>query len=446
MYPLKLTEEVVRYISEAKDEPKWMLDFRLKSLRIFNRLKLPNWQVPDLSEIDFDEIEYYKPPGVKATSWEDVPQEYREIYEKIGVPEAEREFLIGGSIAQFQSEPIYERMHEQVKKMGVIFTDMNNALHEYPDLFKKYFSKLVPPTDNKFAALHYAVWSGGSFLYIPKGVKVPVPMHIFFYMKERSEGQFEHTLIIAEDNSSVHYIEGCAAPLYEKNSLHASAVEVFVGKHSHVKYTTMQNWSKNVVNLATKRAKVQSYGKMEWITGSIGSKIVMSYPALYLDEEGASGSVLSVGMAAEGIIKEEGAKIFHRAPHTKSNVISRSISLSGGYNVYRGTVNIDKGAVGSYSSVKCDSLLIGERAKGESYPYADIRESKDVYYNHEAKAGRISEEVMNYLQSRGFSEDEITQMYVMGFVQPFFKEIPLEYVIELTKLLRLEVNKDAAGN
>ncbi len=438
---MKLNEEVVKYISESKDEPKWMLEFRLKALKVFNKLSLPKWAIPKLEEINFDEIEYYKPQSVRANSWEDVPEEIRELYEKIGVPEAERDFLIGGSIAQFQSEPVYERLNEQVKSMGVIFTGMENALKEHPDLVKKYFSKLVPPTDNKFAALHYAVWSGGSFLYVPKGVKVPVPLHIFFYMKERSEGQFEHTLIVAEDNSSVHYVEGCAAPLYDKNSLHASAVEVFVGNYAQVKYTTMQNWSKNVWNLATKRSSVGKFGKMEWITGSIGSKVVMAYPSIYLNGEGAIGNMLAVGIAGEGIIKEEGAKIYHRSPNTKSNVLAKSISLPGGYNVYRGIVQIDKGAKNSFSSVKCDSLLLGDNAKGDSYPYVDIREKEGVNYNHEAKAGKISEEIVNYLQTRGFNEDEITQMYVMGYVQPFFKDIPLEYVLELTKLLKIEVDK-----
>lgn len=439
---MALDELVVRNISKQKNEPQWMLDLRLLALQKFNSIKMPEWQVPDLSYLDFDSITYFSPQGIKGRSWDDVPERIRDVYDKMGIPKAEREMLLGGSIAQFQSESIYEKIMREWERKGVIFMSLDNALKQHPNLVKEYFSKAVRIDDNKFSALHYAVWSGGSFLYVPEGVEVGVPMQIYFYMKDKHEGQFEHTIIITEKGSSVHYIEGCSAPLYNENSLHSSVVEVFAHEDSHVRYTTIQNWSKNVYNLNTKRAIVHRNALVEWVSASLGSKLSMVYPSSVLAEEGAKSSSFSITFAPHGTVKEGGAKMIHLAPNTKSTILSKSVSLNNGYSVYRGLAKIAEDATGSSCSVKCDSVIIGEDAKTDSYPYIDIKESNNVRVSHEAKTGRISERMLSYMRSRGISEYDATCMYVNGFIKPVVEQMPLEYAVELNKFVRIGLEED----
>ena len=435
---MPLDKYLIKEISESKKEPEWMLRLRLQALEQFRKTQLPAWQVPSLKELDFDSINYYSPHDGKVTNWEDMPSDIRKVYKKMGIPEAEQKML-GGSIAQYQSESIYEKLKDEWKRKGVIFSSLDEAVKSHPDIVRKHFAKIVPVNDNKFSMLHYAVWSGGSFLYVPRGVDVSVPMQTYFFMKSKREGQFEHTLIVAEEGSSVHYIEGCSAPIYDVNSLHSAVVEVNAMDRSRVRYSTVQNWSKNVYNLNTKRAVVSKNALMEWVGGSLGAKVSMLYPSSILIGEGARASHLTITLAGKGTIKEGGAKVIHAAPNTRSTIISKGISVGDGHGIYRGLVKINKGATGCVSTAKCDSLLIGKDAKSDTFPYSDINEAKDTVFTHEASAGRISEDQLDYLMSRGISEQDAMMLYVSGFITPVLKEIPLEYAIELNRFIQIEM-------
>ncbi|MGK0550691.1 Fe-S cluster assembly protein SufB [Enterococcus faecalis] len=432
-----LTEEVVREMSRIKGEPEWMLDFRLKSLAQFNKMPMQNWG-PDLSDIEFDKIKYYQKPSDKpARDWEDVPEKIKETFERIGIPEAERAYLAGAS-AQYESEVVYHNMKEEFEKLGIIFTDTDSALKEYPDLFKEYFAKLVPPTDNKLAALNSAVWSGGTFIYVPKGVRVDVPLQTYFRINAENTGQFERTLIIVDEGASVHYVEGCTAPTYSSNSLHAAIVEIFTRKDAYCRYTTIQNWSDNVYNLVTKRAKAYEGATVEWIDGNLGAKTTMKYPSVYLDGKGARGTMLSIAFAGANQIQDTGAKMIHNAPNTSSSIVSKSISKDGGEVNYRGQVTFGKESTGSISHIECDTIIMDERSKSDTIPFNEIHNSQ-VSLEHEAKVSKISEEQLYYLMSRGLTESEATEMIVMGFVEPFTKELPMEYAVELNRLISYEM-------
>lgn len=432
-----LTEDVVKEISETKEEPRWMRDFRLKSLRLFNEKPMPEWG-GDLSEIDFDEITYYlKATDEQKQTWDELPQEIKDTYDKIGVPEAERKFLAGVS-AQYESEVVYESINAELEKKGVIFCDMDTAVKKYPEIVQEYFGKLIPAADNKFAALNSATWSGGSFVYVPRGVKVGLPLQAYFRINAESFGQFERTLIIAEEGSDVHYIEGCTAPTYRKQSLHAAVVEIFVKENAQVRYTTVQNWSNNIYNLVTKRAKAEKNASMEWIDANIGSGLTMKYPAVVLAGEGARGEVLSIAYAGKGQHQDAGAKMIHLAPKTKSRIVSKSISKDGGTTSYRGLVKMTKKAEGSASHVACDALLLDEHSRSDTYPYMEIQ-AEDVEMQHEATVEKIGEDKLFYLMSRGISQVEAEGMLVNGFIEPVTKEIPLEYSIELNRLINLEM-------
>jgi len=432
-----LTEEVVREMSRIKGEPEWMLDFRLKSLVQFNKMPMQNWG-PDLSDIEFGKIKYYQKPSDKpARDWEDVPEKIKETFERIGIPEAERAYLAGAS-AQYESEVVYHNMKEEFEKLGIIFTDTDSALKEYPDLFKEYFAKLVPPTDNKLAALNSAVWSGGTFIYVPKGVRVDVPLQTYFRINAENTGQFERTLIIVDEGASVHYVEGCTAPTYSSNSLHAAIVEIFTRKDAYCRYTTIQNWSDNVYNLVTKRAKAYEGATVEWIDGNLGAKTTMKYPSVYLDGKGARGTMLSIAFAGANQIQDTGAKMIHNAPNTSSSIVSKSISKDGGEVNYRGQVTFGKESTGSISHIECDTIIMDERSKSDTIPFNEIHNSQ-VSLEHEAKVSKISEEQLYYLMSRGLTESEATEMIVMGFVEPFTKELPMEYAVELNRLISYEM-------
>ncbi|MBI4226348.1 Fe-S cluster assembly protein SufB [Candidatus Roizmanbacteria bacterium] len=433
-----LDEEVVGNISLLKREPAWMTEFRLKSYQIFKQKVMPAWGA-DLSDINFDEIYYYiKPTDKRANSWEELPKEIKETYDRIGVPEAEKNFLAGVS-AQYESEVVYESINKELKKVGVIFCDMDTGLRNYPEIVKKYFGTLIPPHDNKFAALNSAVWSGGSFVYVPKGVKVPMPIQAYFRINAESFGQFERTLIIAEEGSYVHYIEGCTAPIYSTNSLHAAVVEIFVHKNARVRYTTVQNWSNNVYNLVTKRARAGENAVMEWIDCNIGSKVTMKYPSVYLFGEGARGEVLSIAYAGKGQHQDAGAKMLHFAPNTSSRVISKSISKNGGRTSYRGLVQVMPGAKKSSVFVSCDALLLDEQSRSDTYPYMKIKEN-DTTVQHEATVEKIGEEKLFYLTAKGISKSDAEGLLVNGFIEPVSKEIPFEYSIELNRLINLEMS------
>ena len=432
-----LSEEVVRELSAAKNEPQWMLDYRLKSLEVFNKLPMPEWGA-DLSDIDFDDIIYYQKPTDKpARSWDDVPDKIKETFEKIGIPEAERAYLAGAS-AQFESEVVYHNMKEEFEKLGIIFTDTDTALKEYPELFKEYFGKLVPPTDNKLAALNSAVWSGGSFVYVPKGVKCDIPIQAYFRINNENTGQFERTLIIVDEGASVHYVEGCTAPTYSSNSLHAAIVEIYTRKGAYTRYTTIQNWSDNVYNLVTKRAKAYEDATVEWIDGNLGSKATMKYPAVFLDGRGARGTMLSIAFAGQGQWQDTGAKMIHNAPNTSSSIVSKSIAKDGGTVNYRGQVTFAKNSEKSASHIECDTIIMDDKSKSDTIPFNEIHNSQ-VALEHEAKVSKISEEQLYYLMSRGLSESEATEMIVMGFVEPFTKELPMEYAVELNRLIKYEM-------
>jgi len=433
-----LNKDLVVEISKSKKEPEWMLQIRLRALELFLKTPLPTWQIPSLKDLDFDSISYFNPQNIRATSWEELPSDLKRVYKKMGLPEAEQRWL-GGTIAQYQSEGIYAKLKEEWQRKGVIFCSLDDAVKKYPELVRKHFANVVPVDDNKFTLLHYAVWSGGSFLYVPRGVEVNFPMQTYFFMKDKREGQFEHTIIIAEEGASVQYIEGCSAPVYDANSLHSAVVEVYAKDNGKVRYSTVQNWSKNVYNLNTKRAIIGKNALMEWVGGSLGAKVSMLYPSTVLAGEGACASHLTITLASKGTVKEGGAKVIHLAPHTRSTIISKSICIGDGHGVYRGLVKIAKGAYDSVSNARCDSLLIGRHAKSDTFPHSDIQETKGTSFTHEASAGRISEKQLEYMMSRGIREQDAMMLYVSGFITPILKEIPLEYAIELNRFIQIEM-------
>ncbi len=432
-----LSREVVEEISYLKGEPDWMRAFRLHSLEVFLRKPMPKWG-PDLSSLNFDEIYYYiKPTDRQARSWEELPPEIKLTYEKLGIPEAERKFLAGVG-AQYESEVVYHRLKEEWEKKGVIFCDTDTAVKKYPDLVREYFGTVVPPEDNKFAALNSAVWSGGSFIYVPEGVKVDIPLQAYFRINAENVGQFERTLIIVERGAYVHYVEGCTAPIYSTDSLHSAVVEIIVKEGARCRYTTIQNWSKNVYNLVTKRAIAYRDATMEWIDGNLGSKVTMKYPSVYMVEPGAKAEILSVAFAGAGQHQDPGGKVIHAAPYTQSSIVSKSISKDGGRAGYRGLVKVYKGARGSKCAVRCDALILDERSRSDTYPTMEIDE-EDVQITHEATVSKVSDEQLFYLMSRGIKEDEAMNMIVRGFIEPIAKELPLEYAVELNRLIALEM-------
>ena len=433
-----LSEAVVRDISAKKNEPEWMLESRLKALRIFDRQPMPTWG-PDLSGIDFDNIKYFvRSTEKQATSWEDLPEDIKNTYDKLGIPEAEKQRLVAGVAAQYESEVVYHQIREDLESQGVIFMDTDTGLREHPEIFEEYFGTVIPSGDNKFSALNTAVWSGGSFVYVPKGVHVEIPLQAYFRINTENMGQFERTLIIADEGSYVHYVEGCTAPVYKSDSLHSAVVEIIVKKNARVRYTTIQNWSNNVYNLVTKRAIAEEGATMEWVDGNIGSKVTMKYPAVYLVGEHAKGEVLSVAFAGEGQHQDTGSKMVHFAPNTSSNIVSKSVARGGGRASYRGLIQINKGAHGSKSTVKCDALLVDQISRSDTYPYVDIRED-DVTMGHEATVSKVSEDQLFYLMSRGMEEDEAMAMIVRGFVEPIARELPMEYALELNRLIELQM-------
>ncbi len=433
-----LSENVVKEISASKNEPEWMLEKRLHSLRIFKSKPMPNWG-PDLSELNFDNLTYYvKPEGHKTKNWDEVPDYIHKTFDKLGIPEAEKKFLAGVG-AMYDSEVLYHSIQKKLTDQGVIFMGTDQALQEYPEIVKKYFmTKCVPPGDNKFSALHGAVWSGGSFLYVPKGVKIEQPLQIYFIMNYPEYGQFEHTLIIGEEGSSFQYIEGCSAPQYNESSLHSAVVEIFAKKNSRVRYTSVQNWSKNVYNLNTKRAIVEEKAVMEWIGGTLGSKLTMLYPCSVMVGEGARADHLNIAFAGEGQNKDGGAKVIIEAPNCSANVIAKSIAKGGGVTTYRGLVRIKKGCKGAKVQVRCDGLILDGKSKADTVPRMEIGENQ-VSIGHEASVGRISAEQLQYLQSRGISEEEATRLIVSGFIEPIIKQLPLEYAVEINRLIEMEI-------
>jgi len=432
-----LDREVVEQISWIKNEPEWMREFRLKALDYFLRRPMPTWGA-DLSELNFDEIVYYiKPTERQGSSWEELPEHIRRTFDRLGIPEAERRFLAGVG-AQYESEVVYHSLREELKRLGVIFCDMDTAVREYPDLVKQYFGTIVPPNDNKFAALNSAVWSGGSFVYVPEGVRVEVPLQAYFRINAENVGQFERTLIIVEPGAYVHYVEGCTAPIYSAASLHSAVVEIIVKEGARCRYTTIQNWSKNVYNLVTKRAAAYRDATMEWVDGNLGSKVTMKYPAVWLMEPGARGEVLSVAFAGDGQHQDAGGKMVHVAPYTSSQIISKSISKGTGRASYRGLVKVHRGAHHVRANVVCDALLLDEQSRTDTYPYMEIEEEQ-VSIGHEATVSKVAEEQLFYLQSRGLTEAEAMSMIVNGFIEPITKELPLEYAVELNRLIALEM-------
>jgi Fe-S cluster assembly protein SufB len=429
--------EKVKAISTIKKEPKWMAEKRLKSYEIFLNKKMPDWG-PDLDRINFEDIYYYiKPTKDQAKSWEDLPEEIKETYDRIGVPEAEKNFLAGVS-AQYESEVVYESMQKELEKQGVLFCDMDTGLRQYPEIVQQYFGTLIPVHDNKFAALNSAVWSGGSFVYVPKNTKVTLPLQAYFRINSQNFGQFERTLIIAEEGSEVHYVEGCTAPIYTTDSLHAAVVEIFVKKNARVRYTTVQNWSNNVYNLVTKRSRVEESGFMEWIDCNIGSKVTMKYPSVYLMGEKARGEVLSIAFAGKHQQQDAGAKMLHFAPNTKSRIVSKSISKNGGRTSYRGLVQISPKAENSSVYVSCDALILDEKSRSDTYPYMKVKNS-DVEIQHEATVEKLGEEKLFYLMSRGINQVDAESLLVNGFIEPVARELPLEYLVELNRLIALEM-------
>lgn len=433
-----LSEEVVRNISKAKNEPDWMLEFRLKAYQSFLKQKNPSWG-PDLSSVTFDEYTYYiKSTKKTEDKWENVPTEIKDTFDKLGIQEAEQKYLAGVS-TQFESEVVYHNTMVELSKLGVIFCDTDTALREHSDLLKEYFGKVVPFTDNKYAALNSAVWSGGSFIYIPKGVKIEKPLQSYFRINSSQMGQFERTLIIVDEGGSLNYVEGCTAPKYSQNSLHAAVVEIFVKKDGYCRYSTVQNWSNNIVNLVTKRTLVEANGHMEWIDGNIGSGINMKYPACILAGEGAKGTTVSIAFAGAGQFQDTGAKMIHLAQNTTSTIISKSICRGGGHVNYRGLVRHGKQALGAKSHVECDTIILDNESFSDTIPQ-NIVSNDDAFLEHEASVSKISEEQLFYLMSRGLTEKEATEMIVMGFIEPFAKELPMEYAVELNQLIKLEMN------
>ncbi|MBA3643381.1 MAG: Fe-S cluster assembly protein SufB [Chloroflexota bacterium] len=432
-----LSRAVVEEISAMKDEPAWMLEYRLKALEHFYKRPMPSWG-GNLNDIDFDNIFYYIRPSEKqGKTWDEVPEYIKNTFEKLGIPEAERKFLAGVG-AQYESEVIYHSLRDDLTELGVIFLDMDSAVREQPELVKQYFGTIIPANDNKFAALNSAVWSGGSFIYVPEGVKVEVPLQAYFRINAENMGQFERTLIICAPGSYVHYVEGCTAPTYSTDSLHSAVVEIIVQEGARCRYTTIQNWSKNVYNLVTKRAAAYKDATMEWVDGNLGSKLTMKYPAVWLMEPGARGEILSVAFAGDGQHQDAGGKVVHVAPNTSSQITSKSISKGTGRSSYRGLVKVHKGAENVRSSVVCDALLLDETSRTDTYPYMEIEEEK-VSIGHEATVSKVAEEQIFYLMSRGVSETDAMSMIVNGFIEPIAKELPLEYAVELNRLIQLEM-------
>ena len=432
-----LSEEIVREISKLKNEPEWMLEFRLKSLKYFLESPLPKFG-PDLSKIDFNSFTYFIRPTAKVEKdWNDVPETIKNTFQKLGIPEAEQKYLAGVS-TQYESEVVYHNMLKEVEEKGVIFLDTDTALKQYPELFKKYFNTLVKYNENKFTALNGAVWSGGTFIYIPPNTELDRPLQSYFRINSKNMGQFERTLIIVDDNSSVHYMEGCTAPTYTEDSLHAAVVEIFVGKNSKCRYSTVQNWSTDVYNLVTKRAIVEENGLMEWIDGNVGSKTNMKYPACILKGDYARGTCISVAAAGSGQIQDSGAKMIHLGKYTKSNIISKSIASGGGNATYRGTVKITKNAIGSKASVKCDTLILDDKSKSDTIP-TNIVNNNSSFMEHEATVSKISEDKLFYLMSRGLDEDKAKELIIMGFISAFREELPTEYAVELNRLLAINI-------
>ena len=433
-----IDENVVRAISADKNEPEWMLEKRLEGYRDFINRPMPQWGV-DPKDFDADDFKYcVKPIDKQATTWDELPEEIRNTYDKLGIPEAEKSRLVSGVAAQYESEVIYNSIQKELSDQGVIFVDTDTAVQRYPEIVRKYFGKCIPSNDNKFSALNTAAWSGGSFVYVPKGVHVDIPLQAYFRINTPNMGQFERTLIIADEGSYVHYVEGCTAPIYSTDSLHSGVVEIFVEPHARVRYTTVQNWSNNVYNLVTQRAYVREGGTMEWVDGNIGSKATMKYPACILAEPYAKASTMSLGFAGKGQYQDTGAKMIHLAPHTSSTIVAKSISRGGGRSAYRGLVKIVKGAEGSSNSTVCDALLVDEFSRSDTYPHVDVRED-DVSMAHEATVSKVSEDQLFYLMSRGLSEDEAMGMIVRGFVEPISRELPMEYALELNRLVELQM-------
>ena len=437
-----LSRETVTAISKMKDEPQWMLDFRLRSFDVFMKKSMPTWG-GDLSKIDFQNIYYYaKATDKTEKSWEDVPADVKNTFEKLGIPEAEKKFLAGVG-AQYESEVVYHNLREDLQKQGVLFLDTDSALKEQPEIFKKYFGKVIPPEDNKFSALNSAVWSGGSFIYVPPGVKVDMPLQAYFRINAENIGQFERTLIVVDEGAEVHYIEGCTAPVYSSESLHSAVVELVAHKDAKLRYTTIQNWSNDVYNLVTKRAYAYEGATVEWIDGNIGSKLTMKYPGVYLMGERAYGETLSIAFAGKGQHQDTGAKMVHLAPNTTSKITSKSVSRLDGRSTYRGLLNVAKGATGVKSTVRCDALLLDDTSKTDTYPYMEINQ-EDATITHEATVGKIGDDQIFYLMSRGFTEEEALSLIVNGFMEPFTKELPMEYAVELNRLIKLEMD-DSVG-
>jgi Fe-S cluster assembly protein SufB len=431
-----LDAEIVRQISDMKDEPDWMRKFRLDSLEIFNSKPMPRWG--GKIGINFQDIYYYlKPAEHQGRSWDDVPEEIKRTFDRLGIPEAEKKYLAGVK-AQFESEVIYGSLKEDLAEKGVIFTDTDTAVREHPDLVREYFSTIIPPTDNKFAALNSAVWSGGSFIYVPKGVKIDFPLQAYFRINAENMGQFERTLIIVDEGAQVHYVEGCTAPMYTTESLHSAVVEIIVKKHARCRYTTIQNWANNIYNLVTKRAVAYENATMEWIDGNLGSHLTMKYPSVYMLEPGARGEILSIAFASTGQHQDAGAKLVHCAPNTSGRIVSKSISKNGGRASYRGLVRVERGAKKSKSNVVCDALILDPKSRSDTYPYIELDE-QDVSVGHEASVSRIGEEQLFYLMSRGLSEAEASTMIVSGFIEPLVKELPMEYAVEMNRLIELQM-------
>lgn len=432
-----LSRDVVLEISRMKGEPDWMTEFRLKSLEIFFSKPMPKWG-GNLDEIDFDQITYYvKPSEKKGRSWEEIPEEIKNTFDRLGIPEAEQKFLAGVS-AQYESEVVYHNMRKELEDRGVIFMDTDSALKEYPELFRKYFGTVVPPIDNKFAALNSAVWSGGSFIYVPKGVKVDIPLQAYFRINSENMGQFERTLIIVDEDAFVHYVEGCTAPIYTTDSLHSAVVEIIVKERARCRYTTIQNWSNNVYNLVTKRAVTEREGHMEWVDGNIGSKLTMKYPAVIMKGEGSKADILSIAVAGKGQHQDAGAKVIALAPNCTATIISKSLSKDGGKATYRGLVSFGKRSDGSKANVKCDTIILDDRSTSDTIPHNEIL-NENVTLEHEATVSKVSEDQLFYLMSRGLTEQEATHMIIMGFIEPFTKELPMEYAVEMNRLIRFEM-------
>jgi Fe-S cluster assembly protein SufB len=432
-----LTEDIVRQISAHKSEPEWMTEFRVKSYRHFVDRPMPRWGA-NLDVIDFESIYYYmKPVEEQAKSWDDLPDGMRETWDKLGIPEAEKKYLAGVG-AQYESEVVYHNLQEDLKKQGVLFLDMDSGLREHEDVVRRYFGTIIPYNDNKFAALNSAVWSGGSFIYVPPGVKVELPLQAYFRINAENMGQFERTLIIVDKDAYVHYVEGCTAPIYSSDSLHSAVVEIHVADGGRCRYTTIQNWSTNVFNLVTKRAVAERNATMEWVDGNLGSQITMKYPAVILNGEGAHGEVLSIAFAGKGQHQDAGGKITHVAPNTSSVITSKSISKDGGRSSYRGLIQVNSGATGSRSKVVCDALILDADSRTDTYPYINIDEN-DVEIGHEATVSKIGDEQLFYLMSRGLTEEEASAMIVSGFVEPITKELPLEYAVEMNRLIQLQM-------